>query len=100
MTAQHLHQIQQDGEEFYTLEDVARAIERGVAYVSVNTKADIDSDNTGPGNYIMGEIRGQLNRDCDAKCTCGLVSPALNSAANGEQMTLAEANEDLMRGLE
>ncbi len=84
-------------DRYYTFDDVARAIERGVAYVSVATDDGTENDNTGPGNYPMGELRGQSKRDCSAKCTCGVGTITFN--AIGPAITFDYAQEDLFEGI-
>jgi hypothetical protein len=42
------------------LEDVAEAVAEGGAYVNVHTNDGVGDINTGPGDFPMGEIRGQL----------------------------------------
>eukprot|EP00834_Sanchytrium_tribonematis_P006938 NODE_563_length_5987_cov_2.002717.p7 type:complete len:112 gc:universal NODE_563_length_5987_cov_2.002717:3435-3770(+) len=88
--------FQYDTKRYYSLRDVSRAIERGIAYVSVNTDDGFDEENTKPGNYIMGELRGQINRDCASKCECGIKPNAVNSI--GAAMTLKIGLSDLFRG--
>jgi hypothetical protein len=45
-----------------SLEPLVEAIEDGLAYVNVHTDADLAGgpENTGPGNFRSGEIRGQI----------------------------------------
>eukprot|EP00835_Amoeboradix_gromovi_P006703 NODE_852_length_3701_cov_0.637701.p2 type:complete len:102 gc:universal NODE_852_length_3701_cov_0.637701:2825-2520(-) len=95
-TLKQEHLFQYDSLRYYDLKDVARAVERGVAYVSVNTDNGYDEDNSYPGNYIMGEIRGQGARDCGSKCTCGVVPLAANCV--GEPTSLEAGLNDLYRG--
>ena len=85
------------GNQQYSLKDVARAIERGVAYVSVNTDSGFELD-PAVGNYIYGEIRGQTKRDCGSKCTCGINALAVN--AIGDPISTKAGLNDLYRGVQ
>jgi len=43
-----------------SLTDLVKAMAEGKAYVNVHTDDGVEGDNTGPGDYIAGEIRGQI----------------------------------------
>ena len=55
-----------------------------------------NEDNPYPGNYIFGEVRGQVERDCASKCTCGITTLAEN--AIGDPTSGKAGLTDLARG--
>lgn len=52
-----------EGDQPFTFDDLVAAMRAGNAYVNVHTDDGVGQPNTGPGDMISGEIRGQIVAD-------------------------------------